>query len=91
MVKEAVIVAGARTAVGRAPRGTLRTTRPDDMAAAVLGEVVRRAEGLDPAEIEDVAIGVKPCSRAKSADVTITAAAPSLVCDELPAVTVPCV
>jgi acetyl-CoA acyltransferase len=57
MVKEAVIVAGARTAVGRAPRGTLRTTRPDDMAAAVLGEVVRRAEGLDPAEIEDVAIG----------------------------------
>ena len=57
MVKEAVIVAGARTAVGRAPRGTLRTTRPDDMAAAVLGEVVRRAAGLDPAEIEDVALG----------------------------------
>jgi acetyl-CoA acyltransferase len=57
MVKEAVIVAGARTAVGKAPRGTLRTTRPDDMAAAVLAEVVERAEGLDPAEIEDVALG----------------------------------
>ncbi|MDP9374054.1 MAG: acetyl-CoA C-acyltransferase [Chloroflexota bacterium] len=57
MVKEAVIVAGARTAVGKAPRGTLRTTRPDDMAAAVIGEVIKRAEGLDPAEIEDVAIG----------------------------------
>jgi acetyl-CoA acyltransferase len=57
MVKEAVIVAAARTAVGKAPRGTLRTTRPDDMAAAVLTEVTRRAEGLDPAEIEDVVLG----------------------------------
>jgi acetyl-CoA acyltransferase len=56
-MKEAVIVAAARTAVGKAPRGTLRTTRPDDMAAAVLAEVVRRAEGLDPVEIEDVVLG----------------------------------
>ena len=48
MVKEAVIVAGVRTAVGKAPRGTLRATRPDDMAAAAIAEVVRRAEGLDP-------------------------------------------
>ena len=45
MVKEAVIVAGARTAVGKAPRGTLRATRPDDMAAAVLADVVQRARG----------------------------------------------
>ncbi len=57
MVKEAVIVAGARTAVGKAPRGMLRTTRPDDMAAAVIGEVLKRAEGLDPREVEDVALG----------------------------------
>src|SRR5262245_13149203 len=57
MVKEAVIVAAVRTAVGKAPRGTLRTTRPDDMAAAVLTEVVRRADALDPAEIEDVVLG----------------------------------
>ena len=56
-MKEAVIVAGARTAVGKAPRGALRTTRPDDMAAAAIADVVRRAEGLDPAEIEDVVIG----------------------------------
>ena len=57
MVKEAVIVAGARTAVGKAPRGALRTTRPDDMAAAVIADVVKRAKGLDPREIEDVAFG----------------------------------
>ena len=54
---EAVIVSAARTAVGKAPRGTLRNTRPDDMAAAVIREAVRRAEGLDPTEIDDVIIG----------------------------------
>jgi acetyl-CoA acyltransferase len=56
-MKEAVIVAGARTAVGRAPRGTLRASRPDDMAGAAIAEAVRRAEGLDPAEVEDVLLG----------------------------------
>jgi acetyl-CoA acyltransferase len=56
-MKEAVIVSGARTAVGRAPRGTLRTTYPDDMAGAAIREALRRAPGLDPAEVEDVVIG----------------------------------
>lgn len=57
MVKEAVIVAGARTAVGKAPRGSLRTTRPDDMAAAVMSALVERLPGVDPSEIEDVVLG----------------------------------
>src|SRR3989441_11036329 len=56
-MKEAVIVSGARTAVGRAPRGTLRATYPDDMAGAAMKEALRRAPGLDPAEVEDVIIG----------------------------------
>jgi acetyl-CoA acyltransferase len=56
-MKEAVIVSGARTAVGRAPRGTLRASRPDDMAGAAIAEAVRRADGLDPAEVEDVLLG----------------------------------
>src|SRR6266545_1203406 len=56
-MKEAVIVAGARTAVGRAPKGTLRATRPDDMAAAAITEAVKRAGGLDSAEVEDVILG----------------------------------
>ena len=49
------------------------------------------AFGLDAGgrEATNRASGCRPCSRANSADVTITAAAPSLVCDELPAVTVP--
>ena len=53
----AVIVSAARTAVGKAPRGTLRTTRPEDMAAAVIKAVIERAPGLDPKEIEDVILG----------------------------------
>jgi acetyl-CoA acyltransferase len=54
---DAVIVSAVRTAAGKAPAGTLRTTRPDDMAAAVLAEALRRAPGLDAAEIDDVIIG----------------------------------
>jgi acetyl-CoA acyltransferase len=54
---EAVIVSGARTAVGRAPRGALRASRPDDMAAASIGEAVRRAEGLAKEDVEDIIIG----------------------------------
>jgi acetyl-CoA acyltransferase len=57
MSREAVIVAGARTAVGRAKKGTTRNTRSDEMAAAVIQELLRRAEALDPAEIDDVIVG----------------------------------
>ncbi|CAN5739343.1 thiolase family protein [soil metagenome] len=56
-MKEAVIVSAARTAVGRAPKGTLRSSRPDDMAAAAINEAIRRAEGLEKEEIEDVILG----------------------------------
>jgi acetyl-CoA acyltransferase len=56
-MREAVIVSIARTAVGKAPRGALRNTRPDDMAAAVIQEVIRRVPALDANEIEDVILG----------------------------------
>jgi len=56
-MKEAVIVSIARTAVGKAPRGTLRNTRPDDMAAAAIQEILRRAPAIDPNEVEDVILG----------------------------------
>jgi acetyl-CoA acyltransferase len=56
-MKDAVIVSAVRTAVGKAPNGTLRTTRPDEMAATVIAEALRRAPGLDAAEIEDVILG----------------------------------
>jgi acetyl-CoA acyltransferase len=56
-MSEAVIVSIARTAVGKAPRGALRFTRPDDMAAAAIREALRRAPGIDPNEVEDVILG----------------------------------
>jgi len=56
-MKEAFIVSTARTAVGKAPRGTLRNTRPDDLAAAAISEALRRVPGLEAAEVEDVILG----------------------------------
>ncbi len=56
-MKEAVVVAACRTAVGRAPRGTLKDTRPEDMGCAVLGDLLKRANDLDPMLLDDVIIG----------------------------------
>jgi acetyl-CoA acyltransferase len=56
-MQDAVIVSAARTAVGKAPNGTLRTVRPDDMAATAIEEVLRRAPGIQPSDIEDVILG----------------------------------
>jgi acetyl-CoA acyltransferase len=54
---EAVIVSAARTPMGKAPAGTLRTTRPDELAALVLGAVLERAPAVDRTEIDDVILG----------------------------------
>ena len=56
-MKEAVIVAAVRTAVGKAPRGILSTTPPTAMAATVIAELMKRVPGLQPGEVEDVIIG----------------------------------
>src|SRR3954468_8060777 len=56
-MRDAVIVSAVRTAVGKAPKGTLRNTRPDEMGAAVIEEALRRAEGVEKASVEDVIMG----------------------------------
>ena len=56
-MKEAVIVSAVRTAVGKAPAGTLRATRPDDLGAAAISEALRRAERVDPSTVDDVILG----------------------------------
>lgn len=56
-MRDAVIIDSLRTAIGRAPRGTLRHTRPDDMAAAVIEALLKRHPQLVPDEIEDVILG----------------------------------
>ena len=56
-MKEAVIVSAARTPVGKSPNGSLRSVRPDEMAALVIDAALTRAAGFDRAEIDDVILG----------------------------------
>jgi len=56
-MKEAVVVSAVRTAVGKAPRGILKDTRPDDIGAIIIKEAVARVPGLKVEEIDDVVIG----------------------------------
>ena len=56
-MKDAVIVSAVRTAVGKAPKGALKNTRPDDLGAAAIKDTVGRAPGLDVNQIEDVIMG----------------------------------
>ncbi len=87
-MQQAVIVSGARTAVGRSGKGTLQHVRPDDMAAETVKEIVKRTPGLDPAVIEDVIIGTAMPEREQGFNlariVTLQAGLPVTV----PAVTV---
>jgi acetyl-CoA acyltransferase len=57
ITRQPVIVAASRTAVGRAKRGSLATVRPDDLAAAVIRDLLRRVPALDAADIDDVILG----------------------------------
>src|SRR3954447_21531393 len=54
---DAVLVSAVRTAIGKAPSGSLRSTRPDELAAACIAEALKRAPGVSPGEIEDVILG----------------------------------
>lgn len=56
-MKEVIIASAVRTPIGKAPRGTLRTTRPDDLAAFAIGGALERLPQLDRSEIEDVILG----------------------------------
>src|SRR5882724_1101175 len=56
-MKDAVIVSAVRTAVGKAPKGTLRATRPDELAAVAVRAALDRVPQLDAKEIEDVILG----------------------------------
>ena len=68
-MRNAVIVSAARTAVGKAPKGSLRTMRPDDLAAEVMKAVVERA-GIEASQVEDVVLG---CAFAEAILVTFRA------------------
>jgi acetyl-CoA acyltransferase len=56
-MREAVIVSGVRTAMGKGRKGTLRLARPDDLAAFVIRRAIERTPGLKPEEVGDVLLG----------------------------------
>ncbi|MSV29437.1 MAG: acetyl-CoA C-acyltransferase [Bryobacterales bacterium] len=56
-MQEAVIIDCLRTPIGKAPRGALKTTRPDDLAAAVIRRLLEKYPEIDPADVEDVVLG----------------------------------
>ena len=56
-MRDAVIASAVRTPAGKAPKGALRTTRPDELAAVAIREALGRAEGIDPGEVDDVILG----------------------------------
>ncbi len=56
-IQDAYIIAATRTAVGKAPRGAFRTTRPDTLLAHVLASVMKQVPALDPSRVDDVIVG----------------------------------
>ena len=56
-MQQAVLVSAIRTPVGRAPKGALSTTRPDDLAALAVSAALSRVPALDKSEIDDVILG----------------------------------
>jgi acetyl-CoA acyltransferase len=87
-MNEAVIVAALRTAVGKAPRGSLRTTRPDDMAADVIRALVAKTPQVKPDEYDDVIIGCAAPEAESGTNVARIASLRAGLPDSVPAVTV---
>ena len=87
-MNEAVIGAGRRTAVGKAPRGALRTTRPDDLAAEVFRALLAQNPRIDPKEIDDVILGCATPEGESGMNVARIAALRAGLPDSVPAATV---
>jgi acetyl-CoA acyltransferase len=87
-MNEAVIVAALRTAVGKAPRGALRTTRPDDMAAEVIAALMKKTTALKPEEVDDVIFGCAAPEAESGTNVARIASLRAGLPSSVPAVTV---
>lgn len=86
-VREAVIVAGARTPVGKAKRGTLRNARPDDLAALTVKETLRRADNYD-GNIDDVIFGTAIPEAEQGMNMARNIAGLAGLSEEVPAITI---
>ncbi|HJU07145.1 MAG TPA: acetyl-CoA C-acyltransferase [Rhodanobacteraceae bacterium] len=86
-VQDAYIVAALRTPVGKAPRGVFRNTRPDDLLAHVLREVLDQCAAVDPARIADVVIGCAMPEAEQGMNVARIASLLAGIPDSVPAMT----
>lgn len=87
-MREAIIASSVRTAVGKAFKGTLRATRPDDLAAVAMQEAIRRVPGLDPKQIEDIILGCAMPEAEQGMNVARNAALRAGLPVEIPAITI---
>ncbi|HLH44405.1 MAG TPA: acetyl-CoA C-acyltransferase [Bryobacteraceae bacterium] len=87
-MKEAVIVDCVRTAVGKAGRGALRNTRPDDLAAAAIDGLLKRRPQIAPEQIEDVILGCAMPEAESGLNVARIAAMRAGLPDGVPGVTI---
>jgi acetyl-CoA acyltransferase len=85
---EAVIIDCLRTAIGKAPKGTLRTTRPDDLAAAVFQALLKKYPAVSPAEIDDVILGCATPEAESGMNMARVAALRAGLPDVVPGVTI---
>jgi acetyl-CoA acyltransferase len=87
-MREAVIVSSVRTAVGKAFKGALRATRPDDLAATVITEALKRVAGVQARDVEDVILGCAMPEAEQGMNVARIASLRAGLPVEVPAVTV---
>jgi len=87
-MREVAIVSSVRTAVGKAPRGALKDTRPDDMLGVAIAAAVARVPGLDPARLDDVIIGCAMPEAEQGMNVARIGAFLANIPDSVPAITV---
>jgi len=85
---EAVLVSAVRTPVGRAPKGALSTTRPDDLAALAITGALERVSALDRSEIDDVILGCAQPEGEQGYNIARMAALRAGLPVEIPGVTV---
>src|ERR1700735_459403 len=84
----AVIVDCLRTAVGKAPKGTLRTTRPDDLAATVFRRLLEKYPAISPGEIDEVLLGCANPEGESGMNMARVAALRAGLPDSVPGVTI---
>src|SRR6185503_13410039 len=86
-MRDVAILSAVRTPIGRAPKGTLRHTRPDDLGALVVREVLGRAQ-LAPAAVEDLVMGCAQPESEQGLNVARIIGELAGLFDEVPAMTV---